>query len=86
MSLPWRRMQQQPAGDAHDGVGLLAVSRPSNSLVQLADGAVAVEAHRVRVDARGPQRLDLRQPAVELARRRSWAVAHRFRSKTIRRP
>ena len=88
MSLPWRRISSsRPATRTET-----SVSSPGSSaaelLAQLGDRAVPVEAHRVGIDARGPQLLDLGEPPLELlvVARRRHALVTRFLSKTIRRP
>jgi hypothetical protein len=83
--------QQEAAGHPHGHPGLGAGFEGAELLVERGGGAVAVEADRVGVAARRPDRLDLGETAGVLVFRRGGALAgfdvgHRLRSYTIRRP
>ena len=80
--------QHEPAGDAHDVVGLRASLEPVVLVTHLRDGVVAVEANRVRVDARGTHGLHLVEAPAELVGPvAGFGVGHaRFLSNTMRSP
>ena len=62
VSLPWRRSSRMRPATRTAHVGLGAGLEVAELGAQLGEGAVAVEADRVRVDAARPQRVEVGQP------------------------